>query len=111
MGRLGRLLRPSLGAGLVIGAVAGFTAAAIGSAYYSLPYGCSPYHWGGYGYYSCGGAYYQPQYEGDTVVYVQIEDPSHGQQAPTVVDPNTPPPPLPENFPPPPPKGDAPSGH
>jgi hypothetical protein len=60
----------------VIGAVAGATAAAIGSAYYALPPECSPYYWESATYYSCGGAYYEPQYEGDTVVYVTVEDPS-----------------------------------
>jgi hypothetical protein len=67
-----------LAAGLAIGAVAGMTAAAIGSAYYSLPYGCSPYPYGGYSYYSCGGAYYEPRYEGDTVVYVTVPSPATG---------------------------------
>jgi hypothetical protein len=56
------------------------TAAAIGSAYYALPSGCSPYSYHSYSYYNCGSAWYQPQYEGDTVVYVNIPDPS--QQPP-----------------------------
>ena len=66
----------------VIGAVAGATAAAIGSAYYALPADCPPYAWEGVTYYSCGGAYYEPQYEGDTIVYVTVPDPSNGQQPP-----------------------------
>jgi hypothetical protein len=66
-------------AGVAVGAVAGMTAAAIGASYYALPPGCPPYPWGGYTYYSCGGSWYQPQYEGDTVVYVTIPDPSNGQ--------------------------------
>jgi hypothetical protein len=66
-----------LGAGIAIGAVAGMTAAAVyGSAYYALPGGCSPYPYHTYTYYNCGGAYYQPQYEGDTVVYVTVPDPA-----------------------------------
>lgn len=65
-----------IAAGVAVGAVAGMTAAAIGSSYYALPPGCPPYPYGGYTYYSCGGAYYQPQYEGDTVVYVTVPDPS-----------------------------------
>ena len=52
------------------------TAAAIGSAYYALPPGCSPYPYHTYTYYSCAGAYYQPQYEGDTIVYVTVPDPA-----------------------------------
>jgi len=65
-----------IGAGIAIGAVAGMTAMAYGSAYYALPGGCSPYPYHSYTYYSCGGAYYQPQYEGDTVVYVTVPDPT-----------------------------------
>jgi hypothetical protein len=66
---------------LVAGAVIGATAAAAygygyGVPYYSLPAGCPPYPYGGYTYYSCGGAYYQPQYEGDTVTYITVPDPS-----------------------------------
>ena len=64
-----------MGAGLAIGATAAFTAAAIGSTYYALPHGCAPYPYGGYSYYSCGGAYYEPRYEGDTVVYVTVPQP------------------------------------
>jgi len=70
-----------IAAGIAIGAVAGMTAAAIGSTYYALPPDCSPYAYDAYTYYNCGEAWYQPQYEGDTVVYV------------TVPDPKTPPPP------------------
>jgi hypothetical protein len=55
------------------------TAAIVGSMYYALPPGCPPYSWGGYGYYHCGGAYYEPRYEGDTVVYVTVPDPSGGK--------------------------------
>jgi hypothetical protein len=52
------------------------TAAAIGSVAYSLPAGCSPY----YGYYSCGGVYYQPQYEGDSVTYLVVPGPEGAEQ-------------------------------
>ena len=66
-----------LAAGIAIGATAAWaTAVAYGSAYYALPPGCSPYPYHTYTYYSCGGAYYQPQYEGDTVVYVSVPDPA-----------------------------------
>jgi len=51
----------------------------IGSMYYALPPGCGSYAWGGYGYYHCGGVYYEPRYEGDTVVYVTVPDPSGGK--------------------------------
>jgi hypothetical protein len=43
-----------------------------------LPPGCPAYPYGGYSYYHCGGAYYEPRYEGDTVVYVTVPDPSQG---------------------------------
>ena len=75
-----------IAAGVAIGAVAGMTAAAFGTAYYALPGGCSPYPYYTYTYYSCGGAWYQPQYEGDTVVYVTVPDPSQGSTT-TVVTP------------------------
>jgi hypothetical protein len=66
-----------VGAGLAVGAVAGATAAAIayGSRYYALPSGCAPYPYATLTYYSCGGAYYQPTYQGDTVVYVVVAKP------------------------------------
>ena len=64
-----------IAAGVAIGTVAGLTAAAYGTAYYGLPSGCSPYPYYSYTYYSCGSAWYQPQYEGDTVVYVTVPDP------------------------------------
>jgi len=61
--------------GVAVGAAAAVTAAAIGSTMYSLPPACSPYAYGGYSYYSCGGTYYETRYEGDTVVYVVVEPP------------------------------------
>jgi hypothetical protein len=64
-----------LARGVAIGAVAGITAAAIGSTYYALPPACSPYDWQGYTYYTCGGAFYRPQYQGDTIVYVVVPSP------------------------------------
>ena len=70
-----------IAAGIAIGAIAG-AAAAIGTTYYSLPYDCPPYYWSGIYYYSCDGIYYEPQYEGDTIVYVTVPDPSGGQQKP-----------------------------
>jgi hypothetical protein len=58
-------------AGMAVGAVAGVTAAAVGSMLYTLPAGCTPYN----AYYNCGGTYYQPQYQGDNVTYIQVEAP------------------------------------
>jgi hypothetical protein len=41
---------------------------------YALPYGCATMRYmGGVNYYYCGGIYYQPQYQGTTVVYVVHE--------------------------------------
>ena len=60
-------------AGVITGAA--ITAAAIGTRYYTLPPACSPYPYGGYTYYTCGGAWYYPQYQGDTVVYVVVAKP------------------------------------
>lgn len=62
-------------AGVALGTAAAVTSAALGSRYYSLPPACSPYPYSGYTYYSCGGTYYAPRYEGDTVVYVVVDRP------------------------------------
>jgi hypothetical protein len=62
-------------AGVAFGTAAAVTSAALGSRYYSLPPACAPYPYSGYTYYSCGGVYYAPQYEGDTVVYVVVDRP------------------------------------
>ena len=70
-----------IAAGIAIGAIAG-AAVAIGTTYYSLPYDCPPFYWESVYYYSCGGVWYEPQYEGDTIVYVTVPDPSEGKQPP-----------------------------
>ena len=67
-------------AGVAFGTAAAVTSAAVtsavvGSRYYALPAGCAPYPYSGLTYYSCGGAYYAPRYEGDTVVYVVVDRP------------------------------------
>ena len=69
-GGYGGYAHPVAGA-MAVGAVAGMTAAAVGSMAYSLPPGCSPYG----GYYNCGGTYYQPQYSGSDVTYVVVNNP------------------------------------
>ncbi|MBW1788431.1 MAG: hypothetical protein JRK53_17715 [Deltaproteobacteria bacterium] len=51
------------------------TAAVIGSRHYALPSGCPKVIHGGVTYYSCGGCYYKPYYEGTQVVYVVVEEP------------------------------------
>lgn len=73
-----------VGAGLAFGTAAAVTAAAWGSVFYSLPAGCSPYPYAGYSYYHCGGAYYEPRYEGDTVVYVTVPEPGSSGSSTTV---------------------------
>jgi hypothetical protein len=60
-------------AGAMVGATA--TAIAMGSRYYALPAGCGPYPYGGFTYYSCGGNWYKPTYQGDTVVYIVVAKP------------------------------------
>jgi hypothetical protein len=69
-----------IGAGIAFGTAAAVTSAAVyGSMYHSLPYGCSSYY---SSYYYCGGMYYEPRYQGDTVVYVTVPDPAQGQPPP-----------------------------
>jgi len=47
---------------------------AVGMTLVALPYGCATTRYmGGVNYYYCGGIYYQPQYQGTTVVYVVHE--------------------------------------
>ena len=65
--------RYPIAAGVTIGAIAGATAAAVGSYYYALPAsGCGMVTLGGIGYYQCGSAYYQQSMSGDQVVYVSV---------------------------------------
>jgi hypothetical protein len=64
--------RYPVAAGVAIGAMAGMTAAAVGSYYYGLPSGCAQIMRGGIGYYQCGSAYYQQSMNGDQVVYVSV---------------------------------------
>jgi len=46
----------------------------VGMSLYSLPYGCSATRMrGGINYHYCGGIWYQPTYQGTTVVYVVHE--------------------------------------
>lgn len=59
------------------------TAAAIGSMYYHLPPSCSYYS--AYSYYNCGGAWYQPSYQGDDVTYVVVEAPEGYEEDSTTV--------------------------
>jgi hypothetical protein len=61
-----------IAAGVAFGAAAAVTSAVVGSMIYSLPPACSPY---AVSYYYCGGVYYAPQYQGDTVVYVVVDQP------------------------------------
>jgi hypothetical protein len=61
--------------GVAYGTAAAVTAAAIGSVAYSLPPSCSTYPYYGYSYYRCGDVWYQPQYSGDQVTYVVVEQP------------------------------------
>jgi hypothetical protein len=50
------------------------TAAVIGARAYALPPSCVAYTYAT-AYYNCGGAWYQPQYEGSSVVYVVVNQP------------------------------------
>ena len=83
-----------------VGAAAiGLTAAAIGSIAYSLPAGCGSFYAYGNPYYNCGGTYYAPQYQGDNVTYVVVEQPegapadvSTTTTEPAPIDPGVPPP-------------------
>jgi len=70
-----------IAAGVMIGAIAG-ARATIGSYWYALPPDCPPYLWNDFYYYTCNGDYFQPIYEGETVVYVSVPDPAASQPPP-----------------------------
>ena len=59
-------------AGVVIGAMAVTTAAALGSYYHALPPGCTVVVRSGVSYHYCGSVYYQQTWSGNDVVYVVV---------------------------------------
>ena len=66
-------VRHPIAAGVTIGAIAGMTAAAVGSYYYALPpSGCTVVVQNGISYHQCGTAYYTEAMDGDEVVYVSV---------------------------------------
>lgn len=61
--------------GLAIGAAVAVTSAVIGSIVNTLPTGCTTIIRGGMAYQQCGSVWYQPQYAGNNVTYVVIQQP------------------------------------
>lgn len=61
--------------GAAVGAVAVGAAVATTAAIATLPAGCGQMSVTGATYYRCGSTYYQPQYDGPNVVYVQAAPP------------------------------------
>lgn len=61
--------------GLAVGAAIAVTSAVIGSIVNSLPSGCSTVVLGGVAYQQCGSTWYQPQYAGNNVTYIVIQQP------------------------------------
>lgn len=61
--------------GLAVGAAVAVTAAVIGSIVNTLPTGCTTIIRGGIAYQQCGSVWYQPQYAGNNVTYVVIQQP------------------------------------
>lgn len=62
--------------GVVAGAAAAATAAAIGTTVYALPSSCTTVYDDGISYYDCSGTWYQPQFYGTTTQYVVVEPPN-----------------------------------
>ena len=58
----------------VVGTAATATAIAVGTRVHTLPAGCATVLKGSVTYHHCGGVYYRPYYEGNTLVYV-VENP------------------------------------
>jgi len=61
--------------GLAVGAAIAVTSAVIGSIVNTLPSGCTTIIRGGIAYQQCGSVWYQPQYAGNNVTYVVIQQP------------------------------------
>ena len=61
--------------GLAVGAAVAVTSAVIGSIIYTLPTGCVTVMRVGVAYRQCGNTWYQPQYAGNNVSYVVINQP------------------------------------
>jgi hypothetical protein len=61
--------------GVAVGTAVAVSAAVVGSMIYTLPPSCVNRYYGGVTYYGCGSVWYQPQYQGDTVVYVVVQQP------------------------------------
>ncbi len=70
----GRHYHP-VGRAIAVGAAVAVTAAVIGSIVYTLPTGCTTIIRGGIAYQQCGSVWYQPQYAGNNVTYVVIQQP------------------------------------
>jgi hypothetical protein len=65
----------AVAAGVTAGAIAGSIASGPGTVVYSLPPSCTTVYVNGISYQSCDGAYYQPSYQGSTVVYQTVPSP------------------------------------
>lgn len=61
--------------GVVAGATAAVTAAALGSTVYALPTSCVTVFNGNLTYFHCGSAWYQPRYSGSSVTYIVVNPP------------------------------------
>jgi len=70
----GRYYHP-VGTALAVGAAVAVTAAVVGSIVNTLPSGCTTIINGGIAYQQCGSVWYQPQYAGNNVTYVVIQQP------------------------------------
>jgi hypothetical protein len=61
--------------GAAVGAAVASSAPAYGTVVYAVPSGCAPVAVGGVTYQNCGGVYYQPSYQGSTLVYQVVPAP------------------------------------
>ncbi len=67
--------RHPVAAGVAVGTAAAVTAAAIGSVVHSPPPNCTTVVRYDTSYRNCGGVWYQPQYSGNNVTYIVINEP------------------------------------
>jgi len=74
-GRHGHGYYHPIATAVAVTATVAVTSAIIGSIIYSLPSGCATVIRGGIAYQQCGNTWYQPQYAGNNVNYVVIQQP------------------------------------
>ncbi len=64
-----------VGSAIAVGAAVAVTAAVVGSIIHTLPSGCQTVVRNGIAYNQCGSVWYEPQYSGNNVTYIVVNQP------------------------------------